>query len=313
VRRQGLVPAGSFWSIYRAQYWPANLRIASARTGMVMNAPPNRLAFAESERSVNERMESFDAWIQTFYKFGEPAELAQGLRYFVDSEWFAGAAQISLFTFARAAVLYPGVLSDFESLLERGDLPNEDYIRTVVGIAKGEPASSLPLPLQAHPRFMRSTSALDWPVRSACDLDCLWAEFFLTGNKQAVTKIADLARAPDWLRDRLGEWLQLNVGGIIGRIRRKMLLWSLTRITGIQLDDSTNEILSEGDLDLFAYRHASRNVVNEKGSPVAAVVTVLPFEYSQDEWDRFAMKCTADWSLTSLGMTHAAVREVYSE
>ena len=150
-----------------------------------------RLEFTDSDRSAGERGDFFDEWIQTFYQHGKPAELVKGLEYLVSSDAFGTAAQISLFTFARAAVLYPEALADYQSLLERGTLPNRDYVRAVIGIAKGEPLDSLTV--EAHPRFLRSTSALDLPIRTACDLDCLWAEFFLTGNRRAVEKVAEVA------------------------------------------------------------------------------------------------------------------------
>jgi hypothetical protein len=269
------------------------------------------LAFTDSKRSSSERAEAFDQWIQTFYRCGSADELARALEYFVDSEAFASAADISLFTFARAAVLYPEIVADYEVLLDDEALTNRNYVGAVIALAKGETPSSLPV--DAHPRFLRSGSALELPIHTGCDLDCLWAEFFLTGNRQAVERVAEVAHGEDWLRARLGRWLRLPVTGILGRIKHALQLSAITRITGVQFDRSNNVISSNGDLDRLAHRYAHWNVTNAVSGSISAIISVLPFDCSQAEIEQFALKAAADWSLTSLGETHAVVREVYSE
>ena len=59
-------------------------------------------------------------------------------------------------------------------------------------------------------RFTKDLDPLKELVRNCADLDYLWAEFFLTGNTEAIKKIIEVLKWPDRIRSRVNTWLSLR-------------------------------------------------------------------------------------------------------
>jgi serine/threonine protein kinase len=250
----------------------------------------------------------FEQLTTFFYQSSEPGKIPAALEFFVNSEFLAdygrtttggGSHRAELFKyfFAKVAALHPSVLCGYEALCTRPDI-SLTARRFIQGL----------LTRIAEPRSP-SSSALERPIQSGSDLDFLWYEFIVTGNKDAVRRIISVLDWPDRIRDKLRSWLgRWNLLSLFSHREHKVN--QLRDIVGIVCDWHRHEIWTDEDLDCLSLMEGMQLSGPERWK---AVREALPFPLSQADFAHIGAKACAKWSLTSNTLRHEVVFQVCRE
>lgn len=256
-------------------------------------------------QEVNDHCERF---LTFFYQKRDLSQVAEAVEYAADSQVAVSAdsPNLDLYFFVRLAQLEPTVIPQYKAALENASDEVRRFVSSALRLATRNPSYQMTLPLD--PSFPEELDVLDRPVTRPADLDYLWMEFLVTGNKTAVVRIIEVLEWPDRVRKKLKTWLKEPAKGLLLRWKRKRQLRYLRRVTGIVCDVHTNRVRTLDDLDRvfssgFALDRPSEERVNK-------VVAALPFELNEFDWVYMWTKGSAKWSLASNADQHPPVFEV---
>jgi tetratricopeptide (TPR) repeat protein len=272
--------------------------------------------------------QDFDRLTRFFYQSPDVDKVPAALEHFLDSESprdlrrtalnRSHTADILWYFFTRVAHLYPLVLRGYEAVFRRS-VTGREFILTVLAAA-GDPETRSFLCSCTRDREYTAVhhlisevlkkwspagiDALEWSIEWAGDLDFLWVEFIVTGNKRPIQPIISVLDWPDRIRERLQSWLRKNP--LLSLFsRRKQRAAKLRDIAGIVCDLSRREILTEDDLDCM--------LTTQGPEHWQAVRKVLPFRLSEADLIHISTKSAAKWSLGSFIREHLKAREVCIE
>jgi hypothetical protein len=220
----------------------------------------------------------------------------------------------ALYFLARVAQINPAALRGYEILFDRVLHKGRLFILGIMRLA-GDRKTRDFLDSRLHSwKFMRERReirqvlefgfpvAIDvtrQPVRTATDMDVLWAEFTVTGNTQPVVCIIDVLEWPDRIRQRLNTWLQSDHAEQPGWEETRMKL----RGAGIFLDSTKKEVINKTDLD-WLYMNAYLDGGHEG---LEYFKRCLPFSLTPQDVSHIGINGAARWSLTANSEQHPAV------
>lgn len=184
-----------------------------------------------------------------------------------------------LYTFGRIAELSPEARAGFMQLRDR----HRQYIDRILDAPR---AADFPRPRASD--------------LGALDLDLLWAEFFVSGEAVPVLRIISVLDGEDLVRERLAHWLRMQISGFWGRRRIEKLKPMFVRCV-FPIDYEHGSIEEGVDLDVHV-------AVNARSGNLK--FSELPFELSQAECVRLAVKSAALWSLRANAAVHERVAEI---
>ena len=145
---------------------------------------------------------------------------------------------------------------------------------------------------------------------TALDLDCLWAEFSISGDAQVVQPIIGVLEWPDLIRHRLERWLRSRPGPparlLSGRGDRASTLEGLRLTAGITCDPAGGRVETVEDLDGWCTIES----LQPSSERLAAIRAALPFWLSGQDMRYLGMKMAATWSLGSHARQHPAILEL---
>jgi hypothetical protein len=250
----------------------------------------------------------FSAVVEHYHEHPEPGRLVDAL------EWAGTVVRPKdavgvVYFFARVGMSNPGILKGFRGLLERGPTEAADFTRAVLRLLEGRGTRAALLSairesvgeetraLQASLARLSglSTAKADPPVVARIEMDCTWAEFYLTGDPRIVLPIIEVLGWPDLLGAKLGEWKRTHSAGKAARLVRSLLERGF---------DPGSE-----DLDLSAA------TLSMAPSPrrLAAVRRALPFTLASADLEYIAAKTAALWSVRSHAESYAGIRRLCGE
>jgi hypothetical protein len=158
--------------------------------------------------------------------------------------------------------------------------PEIDEVRTALA------EKSLQLPRAREPR-------------EPLDLDLLWVDFFVTGDYPPVERILGILDRPDALRAKIS-------GALTRDPDLRAPLFQTLKTLGM-VDPEEPESLIDVDLDYLV----SRRNVGATGSAADALRTLnQQLELRREDWQGFAMKGVADWSMASNVQHHPRLMEL---
>jgi hypothetical protein len=242
--------------------------------------------------------------------YREPEGLSEALRYAANAEDESNehTKNLAVYFFSRLVQLQPSVASQYEAALEYASDEGRVFITKVLRLASRDSAPDLTRSLELS--FPTAFDALERPITHPFDLDYLWCEFFITGSKEPVRRIAEVLRWPDIVRQKLEAWLKQPASGVISRWKRKRTIGRL-RSAGIPLQESGEAI--EGGQDLDCLCTVGVYAACPAQGQFSAVRAILPFEISLTEANRILTKACAKWSLVSNASQHSIVSETCRE
>ena len=254
----------------------------------------------------------FIRFTNEYYRFGSPDQAAEAIWYFVNSEMLGkcsseGGIDLTPYVFARIAEDHPEVIRDYEALLEEATPRGKIFLLSLLGMVGDEHTQKL-----LNDRFYddayrdlqqeiadtlgrlpatEKINALQRVIRSGFDLDLLWVEFFITGNKQAVSRIIRSLDWPDVIREKLQAWLSSKPASFFGQSesRRRRTLDRLRELADIECDIEGREVKTLEDLDCIC------GLEREHWSPerFTKIKSALPFDLSAEEINNIAVKAAA--------------------
>ena len=271
--------------------------------------------------------EEFDKFFNFYYQSGHFKQAPQALTYLLNEGVKAmpeSSIPLVVYFFARIAQSNPTIVRAYENRLKRlpssgvpvllpllqqvGDQRTrvllEARLQDDVYLEHQEAISEA---LQSG--FPQFQNALLRPVREALDLDLLWTEFMVTGNRDAVVKIIEVLDWTDLLRQKLQEWLNFEATGWVGNWRARRTSGQLQKIAGVLYDPSQNKITGVEDLDTRCFLDG----VNQDPERCKQVREALPFSLTAEELNHMAVKALAKWSLASNASKHPRVLETCIE
>ena len=267
--------------------------------------------------------EEFDQFLTNYYRSGHPNQAPEALTYLLNEGLDTipeFPMPIALYFFARVAQTDPAIVREYERRLKGLSGSGVSVLLELlqhVGDEKTREflASSLENDLYSEHReaisealksdFPKFQSALLRAVREALDLDLLWTEFLVTGNRDAVVKIIEVLDWTDLLRQKLQEWLNSEATGWVGGWRARRTMAQLQKIAGVLYDRSQNKIAGVEDLDTRCFLDG----VNQDPERCKQVREALPFLLTAEELNHIAVKAMAKWSLASNACQHPRVLE----
>ena len=216
----------------------------------------------------------FEAFLTYYYQNPQPTNAPQALDYFVRSPLFRTNLQTNghmiemvAYFFGRLAELHPALLRDYQQAYAQTDEAGQSFLLSVFRVHHDEEvkrvlqkaAETSSAQLQDAIRSVTTRELLGRRafVKDVADfnqLDFLWIEFQVTGDKEPIVKIIDVLGWDDRLRNALDAWL----AAVPDQQQQAEFLERLRRV-GITVNTQAKTIEPSSDLDcLFsAYLQAS--------------------------------------------------------
>lgn len=157
--------------------------------------------------------EEFRRFLKYYYLNPEPEKAPEMLEKFFESEFFtdeqicdAHCQDITAYCFARIGQLEPKLIENYKSLFENGTHKQRLFLLKILQLCGDQNVRTFFTSKLAARRFINErrqikqvlekaipieVNPLAEPVTEAGDLDFLWAEFTITGNKAAIIKIIE--------------------------------------------------------------------------------------------------------------------------
>ncbi|MDP2940644.1 MAG: hypothetical protein Q8N85_00085 [Candidatus Omnitrophota bacterium] len=174
----------------------------------------------------------FNNFTSFYYLNPRPDQIPQALKYFIYSNLFRDGVknngqmiEAAAYFFGRTGQLDPYLLREYQRVFKASDELGKLFLISVFGVYRDkqvelflqESQKDAPEGLQqkiaavlAAPPLGR-TSALQGVMRYQ-DLNFLWMEFFLTGQKEPISRIIDVMNWEDVLRVKVNLWLKQRRG-----------------------------------------------------------------------------------------------------
>ncbi|HOW36573.1 MAG TPA: hypothetical protein PL155_09220 [Candidatus Omnitrophota bacterium] len=148
-----------------------------------------------------------------------------------------------------------------------------------------------------------SYNPLKREVKDGVDLDALWAEFFVTGEKEPIVKIVDVLTREDRFKNKLRSWMSEK------HTKREIRnLNTLVSGTMIKVDLENGQLDSDGDMDcLYSASLSNPGIEMQRSKTGIQIRKILGL--SQDDLVYMATKGAAMWSLKANAEQHPKVLE----
>ena len=174
------------------------------------------------------REEQLNQFVTHYYQNPNPDQIPATLRYFVSSNEFKiymesnqHVIDMLAYFFGRAAELKPKLLREYEKMYDRSNDAGKKFIFKIFSIYRDSAIDKFIKPrmvdslqkkeLQdflSQPR--KSKKFLVKEAQNLNQLDFLWMEFFVSGNRDSILKIIDVLKWKDVFRQRLQDWLLVS-------------------------------------------------------------------------------------------------------
>jgi hypothetical protein len=228
--------------------------------------------------------EAFQRVTNGYYRAPDPKDAAEALRVWLSLLATANEAQaarmiVVMYLFGRIAARSDEARATFEPIIA-------GYAGANASLAAGV------LRTEGLP------DVFSIPVERPEVLDLLWAEFFVTGAREPVARIASALDGADGVRARLEAWVSERP--LLGKGKREKASAALAAV-GLVLDLGRGVVVTDGDLDCLCFALAEQKV---------RIFPMLPVELTQPELLRLAAKGSALWSLRLNAGQHAVVAAV---
>jgi predicted acetyltransferase len=290
---------------------------------------------ADAGITTDEELSNF---LHYFYVSQNPGEAKEALRYLMQTKNFgkdivkkqgelalSQQAILMVYYFSRIAELYPEVLRDYETLFDTADPKgrifllsvfmtcfdeaNREFIRkSLSDFRSKEEMEVAHIILKATPI---GTASYTEEIQGPLEIDCLWAEFFITGDDKPVRRVIGVLARPDIFRSRLEAWLRHASASEENREIAELL----KKVLSVKVDLDTRKIddaYDVIDLDInciimWQGPRMNREFIEYFGRLREAI------GISDEDFYKLSTKGMAAWSLPRIAEYHERVWQICRE
>ena len=214
----------------------------------------------------NEAIFKFEQFIQDYYKNPDPDQVPGLLLNLMDTQYFEtgevfkqNRQLLYAYAFGRIAEEEPSLVPLYIKMFDKASLPGKAFLVNVFQVCGNDEVKTFlekvkekednkdikPLIEDALERNMPLPfDPLTKEIKIPYDIEMLWAEFFVSGNEEAIRRVLSLVDKPDIIREKILAYL--NGDEVTGN--KQLLLVRIRKVIGIAIDPETNEIPVTGDL-----------------------------------------------------------------
>ncbi len=278
--------------------------------------------FAFAAETMNE--ESFNKFTTYYYLNPEPQKAPQFLKYYINSKTFeencstrGDVFNLIAYFFGRLAEINPNLLREYEKLYDLASENGKLFLLTVFRVAhdnmtksffkerikaSSEQEKSIMQMIIDKPALGRESFVKD--VKSHWDMDFLWMEFFITGDKEPIVKLIDVLTWEDKLRRVLTDYMLANHDK-----KQKARLGNLLKNeVKINADLDNYKINFEGDLDCIYSAYLGVPGFQRKRSKYGIEIKKI-LNLSDEDIPYMADKGVVMWALQSNARQHPRILE----
>lgn len=281
--------------------------------------------------------DELNRFVTDYYEHGSPDKAVEALKFVANPgrPEHLNFLPITLYFLRRLADNHPELIRGYQTVLSQVEESGRGIILTLLRlVGDDETRDFLKLKMKEEERnqlerFFKelldeapalAKNAMEVPVKTALDLDLLWAEFFVTRNREAVIRVMEVLLWPDLIRKKLQDWLDATPPQSIlspAEWRRRWTLDRIRKATGITTEsvpvvNSTRycqRVMTDYDLDCQCTMEGIETVPGRLDNACQA----FPFPLSDDDRMYIVVKSAAKWSLGVNAMEHQKVFDVCRE
>lgn len=266
-------------------------------------------------------------FITYYYLNPRPSEVPQALRYFLTSTSLSESKKndghlfdLMSYFFGRLAEINPNLLREYEKFYDSADEVGklfllsvfrvyndekvENFLKEKLGVASQQ-VRPIIQEILSKPPLGRKSFLRD--VKNYNQLDFLWFDFFITGDKEPIIKLINVLTWEDKFREKLTVWMFTKHP--IGEIRK---LENLLKEVGVEVDLKNRLIIYPGDIDcMYSAYIQSSGFVHERSKAGVKIRKILNF--SEQDMIYMATKGAAMWALQSNAQQHPKVLDFCKE
>lgn len=269
--------------------------------------------------------EEFNSFFTYYYLNPQPDKIPQALEYFLSSKLFRSSIgtndhviEMVSYFFGRVADINPYLIREYEKHYDSEDMSGKLFLITIFAVASDEQNKEFFKERLSTEKDKEMKNLLekiiDTPplgnkritkgVRNYNDLDFLWMEFFVTGDKEPIIKLIDVLIREDRFRDKLMKWISVKHS----KKEIKRLNDLLNNEVGISV--SLDRFLINYDFDLdcvFSAYLQNSGSIGKRSKYGIEIRKIL--DLSEEDIFYMATKGAAMWALQSNAQQHPRVLE----
>jgi heat shock protein HtpX len=230
---------------------------------------------------MNQR--EYEEFVTGYYRHPTPSRAGEAIGYVATASWLADstARRPAVYFFRRLVDLHPEVILQYRAMRAAVRDAGNGFVDEVLRSPAQSPLAS--------------------PIRTPADIGLHWAEFWATGESEAVRRIIALLERPDRVRARLDAWI-VRPSSRWGVVFRRRALERLGRF-GIRCDSARGRVLMDEDLDCFVIL----NGLHPAEERLKLAEQSLPVPLSPDDRQSAWLKATAVATLAANAGRHLPV------
>lgn len=268
--------------------------------------------------------EEFNNFFTYYYLDPQPDKVPQALEYFLNSKLFRDSLntnghviEMVTFFFGRVANASPYLIREYEKHYDSQDKFGKLFLLDIFSIAsdeqnkqffnkrlaaetnnemKGFLGKIIDIPSLSNKRIIEG-------VKDYNDLDFLWMEFFVMGDREPIVKLIDVLSWEDRFKNKLLAW-------VFNKHNKKEIRNLSTQLNGanINVNLEKDELDSGGDMDcMFSAYLGASNRKMQRSEYGVQIRQILGF--TQADLLYMATKGAAMWALQSNAKQHPKVLE----
>lgn len=260
----------------------------------------------------------FNSLLSSYYKEPHPELIPDALQYILqnnilnkDNFWPLA------YIFGKIALMNPTLVDNYLDILDNQNeykkrlfvvyaltICGNDKVRSHLDSKLSDPEwanDKKLLDSALKQKFPLPYSPIETDVTSSNDLDMLWAEFFVTGDTEAVSKIIHVINRDDLFLAKVNNYLKTHHSDKeIAEFKE-----TLFNNIGIELTIEHNRVVTDRDIDIqYCENTVSGQYAVEGNKHVRLLLGI-----SDEEFYNLALKNVALWGVRSNAMNHKAVAE----
>ena len=282
-------------------------------------------SFKSTDASYEEIEIEYNEVLVNYYRNPQVDKIPVVLDHILQSNFFrdkaTGIFTLTAYYFGRIARLEPALIPKYMEFFEKMSQKHEGrfFILMVFQICGNETVKQFLVEKQNDKNFVNEKqdiqnilnggafpqfNPLTREIRDGADLDILWAEFFVTGNKEPILKIIDTLGWPDRFKSRLLDWSVKKHSNNEKRVLDRLL----NQETRMNVDLDRMNIKDMTDLDcLFSAQLQFRQPDKKRRESIKKLRNIL--NITDEDILYMVVKGAALWSLQSNAQQHPKVLE----
>lgn len=270
------------------------------------------------EVSPVDKMNKIVNLLTFYYTNPQPEQIPDAMKYIVQSNYLdKNNFWSTSYMFGEIALKEPTLVDEYLNILDNIEPKNRLFIIYALTICGNEKVKKYLENKLIDPAWSNDKGLLEkalqqkmplkydpinTEVKVSNDLDMLWANFFITGNEQAVIKIIQVTERSDLLYSLIDNYINTNAS----KEKTDELIKIFKDSIGITLSIENNKLITDRDLDI----QYCMNINSKKYSQDQIKKVRLLVNISDKDIYYMAVKSAAFWAVLSNAQQHERVLKI---